>query len=107
MARGARRGGRDRRALGEVPIMRRDILTVPIRRVGGTIESEQDLVAVEEPLEIRVSGRNVAITMRTPGNDSELAAGFLRSEGVLESPSQIAGMMEPEPNVIDVQLRDG
>lgn len=44
-----------------------------------------DEVAVEEPLEIRVDGRQVAVLMRTPGHDTELAAGFLWSEGVLRS----------------------
>ena len=44
----------------------------------------EDSVAVEEPLEIRVEGKSVAIVMRTPGNDKELAAGFLLSEGVLK-----------------------
>lgn len=42
-----------------------------------------DLLAVEEPLEIRVGGNSLAITMRTPGNDVDLAAGFLVSEGVI------------------------
>ncbi len=46
---------------------------------GGT---EPDELAVEEPLEIRVNGRPVAVTMRTPGHDDELALGFLVSEGV-------------------------
>jgi FdhD protein len=44
--------------------------------------SERDRVAVEEPLEIRVNGEPVAVTMRTPGNDEELALGFCLSEGI-------------------------
>src|SRR5512132_1290260 len=44
--------------------------------------SERDELAVEEPLEIRVNGRPVAVTMRTPGHDEELALGFLLSEGM-------------------------
>jgi len=50
-----------------------------VRVPGGT---EQDAVAVEEPLEIRIGGRPVAVTMRTPGHDEELAIGFCLSEGL-------------------------
>ena len=48
-----------------------------------------DLLAVEEPLEIRVEGRSIAVVMRTPGHDRELAAGFLLSEGVIKSSRDI------------------
>ena len=50
---------------------------------------EQDDVVVEEPLEIRFGGTTVGITMRTPGSDSELALGFLLSEGILEPSEQV------------------
>jgi FdhD protein len=50
------------------------------RLPGGT--SERDVVAVEEPLEIRIGGEPVAVTMRTPGHDEELALGFCLSEGL-------------------------
>jgi FdhD protein len=53
-----------------------DVLRLP---VGAT---ERDRVAVEEPLEIRIEGRPVAVTMRTPGHDEELALGFCLSEGL-------------------------
>lgn len=53
---------------------------------------EEDSVAVEEPLEIRVSGDTVAITMRTPGQDRELAVGFLFSEGILRSVEDLGGV---------------
>src|SRR5699024_12593900 len=43
----------------------------------------QDTLAVEEPLEIRIAGEPLAVTMRTPGHDVELAAGFLVSEGIV------------------------
>jgi FdhD protein len=51
-----------------------------LRLPGG--EAETDAVAVEEPLEIRIGGRPVAVTMRTPGHDEELALGFCLSEGL-------------------------
>lgn len=64
-----------------------------IRYRGGASERFDDQLAVEEPLEIRLvagkSHRAVSITMRTPGHDSELAAGFLFTEGILKDPSQI------------------
>ena len=46
-------------------------------------DGQPDEVAVEEPLEIRVDGRPLVVTMRTPGEDEELAAGFLYGEGLL------------------------
>src|SRR5438876_3257736 len=51
-----------------------------VRFPGGA--SERDRVAVEEPLEIRIGGVPVAVTMRTPGHDEELALGFCLSEGI-------------------------
>jgi FdhD protein len=51
-----------------------------VRLPGG--RAERDQVAVEEPLEIRIGGRPVAVTMRTPGHDEELALGFCLSEGL-------------------------
>lgn len=64
-----------------------------VRRVtiGERTSSREDLLAGEEPLEIRVGGRSYAVTMRTPGHDVELATGFLVSEGVLTGGSQVAG----------------
>jgi len=56
----------------------------------GVNRQRPDAVAVEEPLEIRVSGSPLAVTMRTPGHDVELAAGFLVSEGVISRGEQFA-----------------
>src|SRR4029453_11099943 len=58
--------------------------TVTVRRTSATgAVDREDVVAVEEPLEIRLHDRSFAIIMRTPGDDRHLAAGFLLSEGVI------------------------
>jgi FdhD protein len=62
------------------------------RWAGGQSANARDLVAAEEPLEIRVRGRAVSVIMRTPGHDAELAAGFLLTEDVVRSPSDILGI---------------
>jgi FdhD protein len=68
----------------------RTILTVPVQRIEGeSASSFQDLLAIEEPLEIRLGDQVVSITMRTPGHDFELAAGFLFTEGILQASQQI------------------
>lgn len=51
----------------------------------GASRGREDYLAAEEPLEIRVNGKPLTVTMRTPGDDEELATGFLWSEGILES----------------------
>jgi len=68
----------------------RPILTVPVQKIEGDTSAQfQDLLAVEEPLEIRLGDKSVSITMRTPGHDFELAAGFLFTEGILRDAAQI------------------
>jgi FdhD protein len=83
------------------------ILTVAIRRVEGDSSApRQDLLAIEEPLEIRLGDRTVSITMRTPGHDRELAAGFLFTEGILQGSDQIAGIACVK-NSVTVELKAG
>ena len=66
---------------------------------GGT---EPDDLAVEEPLEIRVDGDPIAVTMRTPGHDEELAIGFLRSEGIPAVAAEPTGDLAA--NTVDVRV---
>ncbi len=58
----------------------------------GTAVSREDALAVEEPLEIRVNGQALSVTMRSPGDDFDLVAGFLVSEGVIWSAEQLTSM---------------
>lgn len=73
---------------------------------------EGDQVAMEEPLEVRVNGQSVAVMMRTPGHDEELATGFLLTESVIESADDIAEIqhrsdLDPEAvgNSLEVTLK--
>lgn len=71
------------------------VVSLPVQLLtldGGTCslaDQTDDAVAVEAPLEIRVDGRSLAVIMRSPGRDRELAAGFLLSEGVIASPHDL------------------
>jgi FdhD protein len=77
----------------------RSILTVPIQRIDGSAAAPvQDLLAIEEPLEIRLGETPVSITMRTPGHDFELAAGFLFTEGIIQNSQQIQRIRHSESN---------
>ena len=64
--------------------------------------SESDRLAVEEPLEIRIDGRPVAVTMRTPGHDEELALGFCLTEGIPARTARVPGDLAA--NTIDVHV---
>jgi FdhD protein len=69
----------------------------------------EDVVAVEEPLEIRVDGEPLAVTMRTPGHDEELALGFLHGEGLIDRPHAVDPAPGLAANTVDVAgplLRD-
>ena len=73
--------------------------------VPGSAEYRADLLAVEEPLEIRVDGEPLTVTMRTPGDDIDLAAGFLFTEGLLASLDEVHEVRMCDENVAAVTLR--
>ena len=78
------------------------------------VTSTEDALAAEEPLEIRllhgtpsvIQPQSITVTMRTPGQDPELAAGFLFTEGIITSANAIKSMQEDE-NIITVTLKEG
>ena len=89
--------------------------SVGLTRLDGPVaEVCEDAIAVEEPLEIRVGGRSVAVVMRTPGHDRELAAGFLVTEGMVRRREEVLDLVycrgdggAPEENILDVLLAPG
>lgn len=101
--------------------MKTSVISSLVRKVNGlSAELQPDLLAVEEPLEIRLGygaaenreQQNISVTMRTPGNDFELALGFLYTEGIISSYGQIEsihychdGKQEEQENVVRVELR--
>ena len=73
----------------------------------GVRSDADDIVAVEEPLEIRVGEKPVSVTLRTPGEDFDLAAGFLFSESILASPADVESIRHwGSPNVVRVGVRE-
>lgn len=91
----------------------KDTARIPIRRLqqGAAARDDTDDLVVEEPLEIRVDGRSVSVTMRTPGHDDELAVGFLLSEGLIKERNDVREVapewMRDDCNIVDVRLADG
>ena len=104
-------------ATAERPVFRRSTARTQVTAVDdGTVRTRRDRLAAEEPLEIRAAGPGqaqvqVAVTMRTPGDDWELAAGFLYTEGLIASHDEIARIRYCGPrgdqhyNVVTVELR--
>src|SRR5579863_3043014 len=78
----------------------------------GLVHLQQDSLAAEEPLEIRVNGSPLSVTMRTPGNDLELAAGFLLTEGIIQGRRQIVSLdyvpqdKQLKQNIVDAALAE-
>ncbi|MCX6952293.1 MAG: formate dehydrogenase accessory sulfurtransferase FdhD [Verrucomicrobia bacterium] len=103
--------------------LKKSTRTVTLVRHDGTGAGigAEDALAAEEPLEIRVDGRSVAVVMRTPGHDRELAAGFLVTEGILRRREEVLdlvycatsrnaareGVPEARENILDVLLAPG
>lgn len=69
------------------------VASTSLRRVGGAATA--DLVALEEPLEVRLAGEPIAVLMRTPGDDARLALGFLYSEGLVDGAAGLTGIHRP------------
>jgi FdhD protein len=85
-------------------------LTEVVECNSGRMQKVQDSLAAEEPLEIRVNGAPLTVTMRTPGNDLELAAGFLVTEGIVDRLDQVGALRAPAArhgmpnNLVEVEL---
>ena len=81
-----------------------------LRYSGGSSAERDDQLAVEEPLEIRVEGHSVAVVMRTPGHDRELAAGFLLTENLIRAREDIFDVTQcgssATDQVVNVTLRN-
>ncbi len=83
-----------------------------ITKVSATdTQTVSDILAVEEPLEIKMkygsTEKNISVTMRTPGNDEELAAGFLFTEGVIKSIADVASVTVVKENTVLLTMADG
>ncbi len=74
------------------------------RRRDGEFEYSPDDLTIEEPLEIRIGRKTLAITMRTPGHDDEIAAGFLLSEAIVRGRDQIVNISPASDNRVIVEL---
>src|SRR5919197_6284050 len=77
------------------------------RKEGGALEYVRDELTIEEPLEIRIGRKVLATTMRTPGKDDELAAGFLVSEAIVRQRGHIAKISLSSDNTVIVDLAEG
>jgi FdhD protein len=84
-----------------------DLGRVIRRKQDGSLEYQHDDLTVEEPLEIRLGRKVLATTMRTPGRDEELAAGFVLSEGIVREPGQIVKITRADKNVVVIELAAG
>jgi len=92
-------------------MLKSPVTRVRLREGAVAAETVDDDVAVEEPLEIRIDGQSWSITMRTPGDDLDLVAGFLVGEGVVTSPEHLASLAHTagalEGNEVNAVLAPG
>ena len=103
--------------MGTVVDVGRVTSRTPVLRIRGPVRTTRpDTVAAEEPLEIRLAGTPLAVTMRTPGHDFDLVHGFLTTEGVISSEADVAALRYCDSvdaegrntyNVVDVDLAPG
>src|SRR5881409_3709458 len=77
------------------------------RKDDGSLEYLGDELTIEEPLEIRIGSKTLATTMRTPGHDDELAAGFLVSEAIVRERQELSKISTGRENIVTVNLRPG
>ena len=77
------------------------------RKQDGELEYLPDDLTIEEPLEIRIGRKTLATTMRTPGHDEELAAGFLVSEAIVRARDEIAQISADRDNRVIIDLKGG
>jgi FdhD protein len=77
------------------------------RKRDGELEYLPDDLTIEEPLELRIGRKTLAITMRTPGHDEELAAGFLVSEAIVRARDEIARISADRDNRVIIDLKEG
>lgn len=73
-------------------------------RDGAPAGEAEDVLAAEEPLEIRLNGEALSVTMRTPGQDEDLVGGFLWTEQILDEPADLLGLATVSPNVVDARV---
>src|SRR5438105_1947719 len=85
-----------------------DVRRPVVRWQGEACEERTDTLAPEEPLEIRLAGRPLTVTMRTPGHDEELAAGLLHAQELVHRVADLGEMTRDpaQPNLLDVRLSE-
>jgi len=73
----------------------------------GAVSHAQDYLAVEEPLELRIGNTPISVTMRTPGHDLELSAGFLFTEGIISTRAELSALESASPNTVAAVIASG